>query len=303
MANYASKLIEIALAEVGYLEKKSNSNLDSKTGNAGYKNFTKYAADLDKISGFYNGPKNGYAWCSAFVDWCMVKAFGVNEAKRITYHTNCGAGCTQSARQYEKQGRLYKTPKVGDEIFFKDTDGTCSHTGLVYAVDTLYVYTVEGNTSSASGVVANGGAVAKKKYSKTYSKIYGYGRPLYDAESKKAVKEVSKPAKKQKINKDVQAWQTAAARDGFGEDLPSGADGIWGKECEEVAEKAIVTYGCKFDDLTKFLQKKLGFKGKDVDGDCGIKTDLAIRKYQKKKKLKVDGDVGYNTWRSILGIK
>ena len=36
-----------------------------------------------------------------------------------------------------------------------------------------------GDTSSASGVVANGGAVAKKKYLKTYSKIYGYGRPKY----------------------------------------------------------------------------------------------------------------------------
>ena len=40
--NYASKVIKIAMAEVGYLEKGSNSNLDSKTGNAGYKNYTKY---------------------------------------------------------------------------------------------------------------------------------------------------------------------------------------------------------------------------------------------------------------------
>ena len=35
MANYASKVIEVALNQVGYLEKKSNSNLDSKTANAG----------------------------------------------------------------------------------------------------------------------------------------------------------------------------------------------------------------------------------------------------------------------------
>jgi hypothetical protein len=301
MANYASELIKVALEQVGYLEKKSNSNLESKTGNAGYKNFTKYAADLDKIDGFYNTPKNGYAWCAVFVDWCMVKTFGVNEAKRISYHTNCGAGCTQSARQYKNKGRLYKTPKVGDEIFFKDTSGDCYHTGLVYAVDALYVYTIEGNTSSASGVVDNGGAVAKKKYAKTYSKIYGYGRPLYDAESKNVIKETSKPAKKEKINKDVQAWQIAASRDGF--NFPSGADGIWGQECEAVAKKAIVTYGCKLDDLTKFIQKKLGFKGKDVDGICGLKTDLAIRKYQRKKKLTADGDAGYKTWKALLGVK
>ena len=37
-----SKVISTAEGEVGYLEKKSNKNLDSKTGNAGSNNFTKY---------------------------------------------------------------------------------------------------------------------------------------------------------------------------------------------------------------------------------------------------------------------
>ena len=32
------KLLAVARAEVGYLEKASNSNLNSKTGNAGYNN-------------------------------------------------------------------------------------------------------------------------------------------------------------------------------------------------------------------------------------------------------------------------
>jgi hypothetical protein len=301
--NYLSEVIKIALAEVGYLEKKTNSSLYSKTANAGYKNFTKYAADLDKISGFYNGPKNGYSWCSCFVDWCMVQAFGVDNAKKITYHTIYGAGCTWSARQYQEKGRFYKTPKVGDEIFFKDTDGGCSHTGLVYAVDTLYVYTVEGNTSSASGVVANGGAVAKKKYLKTYSKIYGYGRPNYDVEPEQTVIETSTAAKKEKVNKTVQEWQIAASRDGF--KFPSGADGIWGNECEIVAKSnaAQLAIGSNHNDLIKFVQKHLGFKGKDVDGVFGNKTKLAVKKYQKKKKLVQDGIVGYQTYKAICGIK
>ena len=42
----AEKLINIARAEVGYLEKKSNKDLDSKTANAGSSNYTKYARDL-----------------------------------------------------------------------------------------------------------------------------------------------------------------------------------------------------------------------------------------------------------------
>ena len=66
------RLLATAIAEVGYLEKKTNKNLDSKTANAGYNNYTKYARDLDAISGFYNGKKQGYAWCDMFVDWCFV---------------------------------------------------------------------------------------------------------------------------------------------------------------------------------------------------------------------------------------
>lgn len=47
--NYASKVIEIAETEVGYLEKKSNSQLDDKTANAGYNNYTKYGRDMRSI--------------------------------------------------------------------------------------------------------------------------------------------------------------------------------------------------------------------------------------------------------------
>ena len=40
------KLIQIANAEVGYLEKSSNSQLDRKTANAGTANYTKYWRDI-----------------------------------------------------------------------------------------------------------------------------------------------------------------------------------------------------------------------------------------------------------------
>ena len=53
------------------------------------------------------------------------------------------------------------------------------HTGIVVAVGGGKVTTVEGNTSSAAGVVANGGAVREKSYSINYSQIGGYGRPDY----------------------------------------------------------------------------------------------------------------------------
>lgn len=179
-----TKLINVAKAEVGYLEKKSNSSLDSKTANAGTGNYTKYARDLDNIKGFYNGKKNGYAWCDVFVDWCFVKTFGVERAKKLLNHDTLGAGCTYSAKYYQNKKQWYKTPKIGDQIFFTDNNGkTHFHTGLVYDVDSKYVYTIEGNTSSDEGVVANGGCVRAKKYLLTYKKIGGYGRPKYEVEN------------------------------------------------------------------------------------------------------------------------
>lgn len=174
------KVIATAQAEIGYLEKKSPADLDDKTANAGSANYTKFARDLDAL-GAYNGKKNGYAWCDMFVDWCFVMALGFDVAMKITGQVKggYGAGCTSSANYFKKLGRLYTSdPQPGDQIFFTNDGGkTSNHTGLVVEVKDGKVYTIEGNTSSAAGVVANGGCVRAKSYSLSYSKIMGYGRP------------------------------------------------------------------------------------------------------------------------------
>lgn len=182
MSCYVDEVIKVAKAEVGYLEKESRSNLDSKTGNAGDENITKYARDLDKISSFYNGRKQGCYWCDIFVDWCFYKAYGVTNARKLLCQPtkSCGAGCKWSMQYYQNKKQFHTSPKVGDQIFFSNSSGEISHTGLVYKVDNKYVYTIEGNTSSASGVVSNGGGVTMKKYRLSYKYIAGYGRPAYD---------------------------------------------------------------------------------------------------------------------------
>mgnify|MGYP000553177094 FL=1 len=70
--------------------------------------------------------------------------------------------------------------RQGVQIFFQ-REGTICHTGLVTGVDDSRVYTVEGNTSSETGIVANGGCVAQKSYDLHDPGIAGYGRPDYDA--------------------------------------------------------------------------------------------------------------------------
>ena len=178
------KVITVALGEVGYLEKETNSQLNEKTSNAGDENFTKYARDLDAMN-FYNGKKNGFAWCDVFVDWCFVKAFGEAGALKVTFQPsfslfNRGAGCRYSYGYYKDRRRIFDKPQVGDQIFFYASDGeSICHTGLVYEVDDTYIHTVEGNTSVESGVVANGGEVCKKKYLLTDRRLAGFGRPGY----------------------------------------------------------------------------------------------------------------------------
>lgn len=178
----AQELIAVALDEVGYLEKKTNAQLTSKTENAGKGNYTKYAAYMDGIA-FYNGPKNGYDWCAVFIGWCFTQAFGAADAQKLLYlpPKSSGASCTYLAGRFRANGRLYTTPKVGDLVFFTSNGGeTYYHIGIVYNVDDQYVYTVEGNTGGGSAVIANGGGVFKKKYRKSSTSMR-YGRPEYDA--------------------------------------------------------------------------------------------------------------------------
>jgi len=170
------RLIATARAEIGYLEKASNAQLDDKTANAGDRNWTKYARDLDAL-GLYNGPKNSYAWCDMFCDWCFVKTFGLEKTLVMTGQIldGYGAGCTESVRYYKNLGRFFtQNPQSGDQIFFsKDGGKSFYHTGLVEKVENGRVYTIEGNTSSAAGVVENGGCVRNKSYALSYEKIGG----------------------------------------------------------------------------------------------------------------------------------
>ena len=70
------EVLDLARSEIGYHEKASNSQLDDPSANSGGANWTKYAAYIDANPEFYNGKKNGYAWCDVFVDYLFVKCFG-----------------------------------------------------------------------------------------------------------------------------------------------------------------------------------------------------------------------------------
>ena len=172
------KVLDVAESQLGYLEKKSNAYLDDKTKNAGSNNYTKYGRDMYKWTKDEAGDTYGvnYQWCDMFVDWCMVTAYGLKAAKALL--GGWSAYTPTSAQYYKDRGQWSKTPQVGAQIFFHNSERIC-HTGIVYKVTAKKVFTIEGNTSDGSQVIANGGAVCKKSYSRDNERISGYGMPNY----------------------------------------------------------------------------------------------------------------------------
>lgn len=249
------KVIDVALAEVGYLEKADNSKLDSKTANAGYNNYTKYSRDIVNLIG--SPYAQGVYWCDNFVDWCFIKAYGVDKAKKLLL--GWSAYCPTSAQYFKNANQFYRTkPKPGDQIFFYDSDGDYGHTGIVYEVGKTYVYTVEGNTSSQSGVVPNGGAVCKKKYKLGASKIAGYGRPNW------SLKTATAPATAHKYTGTFPLIP------------PILRNGSSGKQVK---------------NLQLYLNWFGGF-GLAVDGEFGAYTEAAVVEFQKRTGINADGEFG-----------
>ena len=167
-------VVALAESEVGYHEKASNAQLDDPSGNIGGNNWTKYARDLDAIPDYYNGKKNGYAWCDIFVDWCFVKTFGEEKGRQMLYQPeqSAGAGCLYSAGYYKQNNAFHRTnPRVGDQIFFSYSPGEYSHTGIVVDVNGNTITTVEGNTSDSVG---------RRTYETSNRSIAGYGTPNWD---------------------------------------------------------------------------------------------------------------------------
>lgn len=265
MGYTATKLVEIATAEIGYHEKASNSNLDSKTANSGKGNYTKYSMDLHK-AGYYNGNKQGFDWCDQFVDWCFFKLCeSKDKAEYLECQTgNYGAGCGYSLKYYKAAGRFDKTPKVGDQIFFKYTndDSTADHTGIVVRVTDSLVETIEGNS---------GGEVKRKAYKRHDMTIIGYGHPRYDAET--ATKAPAKEeAKTVKIEMPV---------------LKKGSTGEAVKTLQRLLRQLQYV---NTDGKTLLI----------VDGNFGSNTEAAVKRWQKKHLGTADGIVGAKTWNKLL---
>ncbi|NSD47713.1 GH25 family lysozyme [Blautia wexlerae] len=162
-------LIVTAQAEIGYMEKQSNAQLDDKNTNVGDGNYTKYWRDLKPIY-------QGQPWCAVFVSWIMYKTFGLETAKKLLKHENDFpyVYCPTLGARFTK----YANPQRGDIVIFY-RNGTFAHTGIVTKVEGDKFYTIEGNTSNGSTIIANGGEVCSKHYNNSNLPGTKFCRPDY----------------------------------------------------------------------------------------------------------------------------
>lgn len=203
-------LIATARAEVGYLEKKSNSQLDDKTANAGYNNYTKYWRDVYP-------QYQAQAWCACFVSWCMMKTFGLETAKKLLKHWPY-VYCPALGNLFTK----HANPQRGDIVIFY-RGGTFAHTGIVTKVDGDVFYTIEGNTSGGTDIVPNGGGVCSKYYYN--SKLPGtkFCRPDYSLVTSILNSNSAPNASNQAVDQSYTAWVGSCTTNGT--DVFSGATG------------------------------------------------------------------------------
>lgn len=279
------KVIDVALSQLGYHEKATNSQLDSPSANPGSSNWTKYARDLDKLPNFYNGPKNigpDGAWCDIFVDWCFVTAYGREAAQFLLCQPNgsAGAGCQFSAQYFNAKGQFHKSgPQTGDQIFFGNGWSNIWHTGLVVEVGNGTVTTVEGNSADQ---------VARRVYSQGDGNIFGYGRPDW-GEAESIGDEIKVPVDFGNVPVTV----GVAIGDG-----------------KYLVEVPLLTIGDK-GGYVKAAQTLLIARGYDcgnspligtekADGDFGRMTERAVAFFQSAQGLDVDGEIGCDTWTALL---
>jgi hypothetical protein len=144
----AAQAIEIAKAEIGYVEVPDNK--------------TKYGAFTKA---------DGLPWCGSFCNWVLAQA-GVKVHSVVS--TAVGA------HKFKEIGRWHETPLPGDFAFMDfphDGVDRISHIGIVVRVDGKTITTIEGNTSG-TGDQRNGGMVMVKQ--RTIGKeVVGFGRPKY----------------------------------------------------------------------------------------------------------------------------
>ncbi len=184
MAVTASKILELARAEIGVKESPPNSNKVKYNDAYGH-------GDI--------------AWCCVFLWWLFQQA----GAPELFFNGRKTAYCPALLTYHRSIGQAVSGEyQPGDIVFFDfDENGVANHVGLCESWDGTYITTIDGNTSATNP--ANGGMVGRMRRHKKY--VLAAIRPEYDRGEEedmdkeqvlKIIREYEEDKKTQKPNPD-----------------------------------------------------------------------------------------------------
>lgn len=264
---------------------------------------TEYPPNSNKVKYAEWYGMNGQPWCDMFVSWCADQIGALDIVGKYAY--------TPSHAQFFKNKGQWldrsEKPQPGDLVFFSNSERIC-HVGIVETRNgSTSITTIEGNTSAGNN--ANGGAVMRRN--RTYGSvgsnwwIVGFGRPSWDGTTSSSTSTPSTPTISKPTTATPTNWiarlQTECNIQGFSNQK---VDGIAGSNT--LAGCPTLKKGSR-GTITKIMQQRLIDLGYScgtygADGINGASTQEAIKRFQRDKGLTVDGIVGRNTWRKLLGL-
>lgn len=241
----------------------------------GANNWNQYAEKLDRIDNLTWGPKQNQPWCGEFVLCAFVECFGVDTAlelqcsSRPTSIPLCSAG----AGNFKQAGRWNVNPQVGDVVFFV-VNGAINHTGIVTSVGMGAITTVEGNS---------GDMVARNTYPLNSPRLAGFGRPRWEAVQRAELDE-TEPVE----DEPETPAEDVPAVPGFAVNLRTLRRGDV-SEIVRAAQMLLIGRGWRCGPW-------------GADGEFGPDTEDGVKRYQRSQGLTVDGIIGPDTWRALLGV-
>lgn len=275
----------------------------------------------------YNG--TGIDWCAVFVSWCAYMAKVLN----ISIVKTDGAGCFAREGVAKGWGKWFEggtTPQPGDIVTFcwnglgryPGQDKYFSdHVGIIEKISGSNFSTIEGNCGGS----ADTSTVKRKSYAIKNVYINGFYRPNWtDAVTIPTPTPITTTSTGSAAIKTVQKWLNIT----YGTNCT--VDGIYGAQTKSAIVGALQCYlnatykaGLRVDGVmgsaTKsavrvlrkgasgryvyILQAVLicrGYNTGGFDGEFGSKTLAAVKEFQKKSGLIVDGEAGKNTFYALL---
>ena len=267
--NQRTDLVNVARSQLGYHEGDNTSQLHGES--SGSSNYTEYGYWYGtQVQGHSGG--SYYAWCAYFISWCARQA-GIPTSIISNASYACAGSDNGDFKNLDYYARGSYTPKVGDLVFFCwEGNSSCwDHVEIVIGVDSSNVTTLGGNTSTNN--------VKKRSWNLSNSYIRGYGVPKYTSGSNPTPTPTPSGSVQDLTNpKNPNKYSTPPS----GTYLNVGDSGTYVRWLQACLNQC--GYSC------------------DVDGQFGYGTAEALKSFQRKYGLTVDGGFGPECRTKIIAV-